>query len=92
MSRAHVVPHGDWFCHMGRISVCNEHGLWVFLRTKSEFRLKSEFSHPSIEGQSPRGTLSWKLRCSLKTGFGFIECFTTTFLHNHHSLLAKLGR
>ena len=23
---------------------------------------------------------------------GFIECFTTTFLHTHHSLLAKLGR
>ena len=25
-------------------------------------------------------------------GFGFIECFTTTFLQTHHSLLAKLGR
>ena len=24
--------------------------------------------------------------------FGFIECFSTTFLHTHHSLLAKLGR
>ena len=25
-------------------------------------------------------------------GFGFIVCFTTTFLHTQHSLLAKLGR
>ena len=25
-------------------------------------------------------------------GIGFIECFTTTFLHTHNSLLAKLGR
>ena len=24
--------------------------------------------------------------------YGFIECFTTTFLHTHHSPLAKLGR
>ena len=24
--------------------------------------------------------------------FGFMECFTTTFLHTHHSLLAKLGQ
>ena len=23
---------------------------------------------------------------------GFIECLTATFLHTHHSLLAKLGR
>ena len=25
-------------------------------------------------------------------GIGFIDSFTTTFLHNHNSLLAKLGR
>ena len=29
---------------------------------------------------------------ALLYGFGFSECFTTTLLNSHHSLLAKLGR
>ena len=28
--------------------------------------------------------------CDQYMNIGFIECFTTIFLHTHHSLLAKL--
>ena len=33
-----------------------------------------------------------KVLTAQSLGFGFIECFTTTFLHTHHSLLDKVGR
>ena len=34
---------------------------------------------------------TWLLHCSVFSLIWFIECFTTTFLHTRHSLLAKLA-